>query len=387
MEATLNIYDLITASVLILNIFVAGIFFIRNFRVSLTHKIISILLFLLLIRTFSIHLFLSKEIFNFPHFLLVSHVVSRIALPLIFLMLVFEVYKRKFKWYDCLHFVPALLFFTNYWKLYTKSATEKQAIISRMYQDDYDSIWQEGSYLSDNVVFLLRVVPFLIYVVSMIYIVFFSNKSVKLSTSLKDFFSALVLYLFLNLVAVFLSDVLYIFNTISVYDTNIIGFITTFFILIYFFFIPNFIYQAYFTNQKEKQKSKAKSTSYKPKDHNHIEIIEQYFNLHKAFLNPDYTITQLEAEIKIPARQISKAIKLVRNQNFNQFLNEYRINYLLKEVSVEKALSTNYGDLAYQVGFNSMNNFYAHFKNYVGCTPKIYYDNLKKQQEKVQLDE
>ena len=131
MEVTLNIYDLITASVFILNIFVAGIFFIRNFKVSLTHKLISIVLFLLLIRTFSIHLFLSKEIVHFPHFLLVSHLVSRIGLPIIFLMLVFELYQRKFKWYDAFHFVPAL-FLANYWSFYTKSGEDKLASISKL---------------------------------------------------------------------------------------------------------------------------------------------------------------------------------------------------------------------------------------------------------------
>lgn len=382
MEDTFNIYDLITASVFILNIFVAGIFFIRNFKVSLTHKIISVLLFLLLVRTFSIHLFLSKEILNFPHFLLVSHVVSRMALPLIFLMLIFEVYQRKFKWYDAFHFIPALLFLLNYWTLFSKTAAEKQVIINRMYSGNYDFIWLEGSFLPNNIVFLLRVVPFFVYVIAMILILFTSKKSIQLSSSLKDFFTALVIYLFLNLVTIFLSDAFHLFNKISIYDSNIIGFITTFFILIYFFFIPNFIYQPYFTNKEiEKQKSKTKKANLKSKNANHMAIIEQYFNLHKSFLNPDYTITQLETELKIPARQISKTIKIARNQNFNQFLNEYRINYLLEEVPLEKACSSNFSDLAYQVGFNSVNNFYAHFKNYVGSTPKAYFENLKKEND------
>jgi AraC-like DNA-binding protein len=124
-----------------------------------------------------------------------------------------------------------------------------------------------------------------------------------------------------------------------------------------------------------------KANNYKITTHNHLEQIEQYFILHKAFLDADYTITQLETEIKIPARLISKSIKSIRNQNFNQFLNEFRINYLLQHISVETALHTNFQDLAYQVGFNSVNNFYSHFKNYVGCTPKVYYDKLKKEQE------
>jgi AraC-like DNA-binding protein len=377
MEPTFKIYDLITASVFILNIFVAGIFFIRNFKVSFTYKLITIVLFLLLIRTFSIHLFLSKEIVNFPHFLLVSQVVSRIVLPLTFLMLVFEVYQRKFKWYDVFHFVPALLFLANFWSFYSKSASEKLEIIHKMYKEGYESIWAEGSFLPENFTFLLIVVPFFVYVIAMGLILFKSKKSLKLSNSLKDLFTALLLYLSLNLITIFISDVFYLFNKNSTFQVNIIGFATTFLLLGYFFFIPTFMYDPYFTKENE-TKSVQKITQFKTATYNHLEKIEQYFNLHKSYLNPDYTITQLEREIKIPARQISKAIKLIRNQNFNQFLNEYRINYLVQHVSVETALKTNFQDLAFQVGFNSVNNFYAHFKNYVGCTPKTYYYNLKK---------
>ena len=377
MEVTFNIYDLITASVFILNIFVAGIFLVRNFKISLTHKFISFILLLLLIRTFSIHLFLSKEIVNFPHFLFLSHLVSRIGLPIIFLMLVFEVNQRKFKWYDALHVLPVLFFLVNFWALYSKTASEKVAFINKMYEEGFESLWSEGSYLTDNAIFLLRVTLFCGYLLAMGVILFYSKKGIKLSNSLKDFFSALLLYLFLNLISIVLSDVLYLFNENSVFETNIIEFITTFLMLGYFFFIPTFMYDPYFTSEKEVT-SVQKTTQFKTATYNHLEKIEQYFNLHKSYLNPDYTITQLEREIKIPARQISKAIKLIRNQNFNQFLNEYRINYLVQHVSVETALKTNFQDLAFQVGFNSVNNFYAHFKNYVGCTPKTYYANLKK---------
>ena len=377
MEVTFNIYDLITASVFILNIFVAGIFVVRNFKISLTHKFISFILLLLLIRTFSIHLFLSKEIVNFPHFLFLSHLVSRIGLPIIFLMLVFEVNQRKFKWYDALHVLPVLFFLVNFWALYSKTATEKVAFINKMYEEGFESLWSEGSYLTDNAIFLLRVTLFCGYLIAMVIILFNRKKGIKLSNSLKDFFTAMLLYLFLKLISIVLTNVLYLFNENSVFETNTIDFITTFLLLGYFFFIPTFMYDPYFTSEKE-VKSVQKITQFKTATYNHLEKIEQYFNLHKSYLNPDYTITQLEREIKIPARQISKAIKLIRNQNFNQFLNEYRINYLVQHVSVETALKTNFQDLAFQVGFNSVNNFYAHFKNYVGCTPKTYYANLKK---------
>jgi AraC-like DNA-binding protein len=387
MKNALNIYDLITASVFIFNIFVAAIFFIRNFKVSLTHKLISFILFLLLLRTFSVHLYLSREIVNFPHYILVNDIVLRLGLPILFLMLVLEVYQRKFKWYDTLHFIPFVLFVVNYAELLAKPPAEKVEIINKMYVNGHDILWSEGSFLTSNMVFLIRIIPFFIYVVAMIFILFWHKKSKLLSTSLKDFFTALIIYMAINLVAVIFSDIFNVFEKNSVYEINIISFVSSLFMLIYFFFIPNFIYQTYFEKQIEASELSQKPTNYKITTHNQLEQIEQYFNLHKAFLNTDYTITQLEKEIKIPARQISKAIKIIRNQNFNQFLNEFRINYLLQQVTLETAIYTNFQDLAYQVGFNSVNNFYTHFKNYVGCTPKVYYDKLKKEQESQSKEE
>lgn len=377
MESNFNIYDLFTASLFILNIFVAVIFLVRNYKLSLTHKLISTVLFLFLLRTFSIHLFLSKEIVQLPHFLLLSDLVPRISIPILFLMIVFEKYQRKFKWYDSIHFLPALLFLANYWNLYSKSAPEKLEIITKIYEKGYNFIWANGSFLSNNDIIFLRLAPFVFYAIAALVLVFGRKKTTKLSMGLNYFLKTLIVYIFLNVIAVIASKVFNQFSVNSVYDANIVAFLTSFFILLAFFFIPNFIYHASL-NKEITNITLFKKTTAKSKNYDYIEQAEQYFILHKSFLNPDYTIKHLEKEIKIPARLISKSIKLVRNQNFNQFLNEFRINYLLEQVPLDTAIKTNFQDLAYQIGFNSVNNFYAHFKNKVGCTPKTYFENLKK---------
>ena len=289
-------------------------------------------------------------------------------------MIVFEKYQRKFKWYDSIHFLPALLFLANYWNLYSKSAPEKLEIIAKIYENGYNFKWTNGSFLSNSDIIFLRLVPFVFYAIAALVLVFWTKKTTKLSMGLNYFLKTLIVYIFLNVIAVIASKVFNQFSINSVYDANIVAFLTSFFILLSFFFIPNFIYQTSLYKETNNI-TLLKKTSFKSKNYDYIEQAEQYFILHKSFLNHDYTITQLEKEIKIPARLISKSIKLVRNQNFNQFLNEFRINYLLEQVPLDIAIKTNIQDLAYQIGFNSVNNFYAHFKNKVGCTPKTYFEN------------
>jgi AraC-like DNA-binding protein len=292
-------------------------------------------------------------------------------------MIVFEKYQRKFKWYDSLHFLPALFFLVNYWTIYTKPSIEKLEIINKLFEKGYTFIWNNGFFLSNRDIILLRLVPFVFYVIAALVLIFGIKKTTKLSAGLNNFLKSLTAYIVLNLIAIIAFKVFNEYSINSVYDTNIIAFLTSFFILLSFFFIPSFIYHTSLKKETNNN-SLIKKISFKSKNYDYIEQAEQYFILHKSFLNPDYTITQLEKEIKIPARLISKSIKIVRNQNFNQFLNEFRINYLLEQVPLDTAINTNFQDLAYQIGFNSVNNFYAHFKNKVGCTPKIYFENLKK---------
>lgn len=235
MEPNFNIYDLFTASLFVLNIFVAFIFSVRNYKVSLTHKLITTVLLLFLLRTFSIHLFLSKEIVHFPHFLLLSYLVTRISIPILFLMIVFEKYQRKFKWYDSIHFVPAVLFLANYWNLYSKSAPEKLEIIAKIYENGYNFIWMNGSFLSNNAIIFLRLTPFVFYVIAALVLIFGRKKAVKLSTGLQGFLKMLLVYILLNIIAIIATKVFNETNINSVYGTNIIAFITSFFILLSFF--------------------------------------------------------------------------------------------------------------------------------------------------------
>ena len=226
MRSNFNIYDLFTASLFVLNIFVAVIFSVRNFKLSLTHKLITTVLFLFLLRTFSIHLFLSKEIVQFPHFLLLSDLVSRISVPIFFLMIVFEKYQRKFKWYDSIHFLPALLFLANYWNLYSKSAPEKLEIIAKIYENGYNFIWTNGSFLSNSDIIFLRLVPFVFYAIAALVLVFWTKKTTKLSMGLNYFLKTLIVYIFLNVIAVIASKVFNQFSINSVYDANIVAFLT-----------------------------------------------------------------------------------------------------------------------------------------------------------------
>lgn len=376
MEIDSLLYDLITASIFILNIFVAGIFIIRNFNISLTHKLISILLFLLFFRTFCIHLHLSGHIISFPHMLLISHLVSRMGLPLLYLMVFYEVQNRKFKWYDALHAISAILYLANFSNILFLGSAEKLTYIQNIILYGYDYIWDKGLFFNEVQVYVLRVAPFLFYILAIGYMLI--KKHHKLSPGLKYFFNAILIYIGINLLPILLTKVFYVIDTSDIYVTNLIFFAATFFMLIYFFFVPNFMYHSYFIKTialgaQQKNDSNDEATDLEQV----FETIEIHFRETLQFTDTTLTIGKVSETLNIPTREISKTIKYCKNQNFSQYINESRINYLLEGIKNNYFDGDSISDIAYGIGFNSVNNFYSYFKAIVGCTPKAYLDNLK----------
>ena len=56
-----------------------------------------------------------------------------------------------------------------------------------------------------------------------------------------------------------------------------------------------------------------------------IKNINTYMLKEKPFLNMDYSIKTLSNEIGIPSRELSKLMNQYLNQNFHDFINNYRV--------------------------------------------------------------
>lgn len=377
MEVTYYIQEILIASIITLNIFIVLLFLFRNNKVNTTNKFISIILVFFLVHTFLTILFAKGYLINFPHLLLIGHLVSRLGVPFLFLTLVYELNKRNFRLFDIVHFVPAFLFLLNYAQIYLKPADYKIELIKRMQNEGFDIIWSEASFLSDEYAFLVRVLPFIIYFIAVVTLLFSNNNLPKISPILKQFFILVGFFLLFNLIALPLIYIFPIIDKDSFYEVSMIRYVGHLLFLASFFLLPNFLYYPYFSESLSQVDVDEKELLVLDKNTRRLKQIEQHLNLHKTFLDPDYSISQLEAETNISKRTIGKMIKSAKNQNFNQFLSEFRINYLLHQMPLEEVADKPFHELSYSIGFNSINNFYAHFKRYVGCTPRAYFEKLQ----------
>jgi YesN/AraC family two-component response regulator len=101
--------------------------------------------------------------------------------------------------------------------------------------------------------------------------------------------------------------------------------------------------------------------------------IESYFQNDKPYLNVDFSLSHAERALGISGRYISEAIKQERGQNFSAFVNQARLEYYSNYLSKNMALNGKTVDeIAFELGFSSVNSFYQVVKKSKGCTPKEF---------------
>ena len=97
----------------------------------------------------------------------------------------------------------------------------------------------------------------------------------------------------------------------------------------------------------------------------------------RIYLRPDLTLMQLASSIKASPTEVSSVINSHYQKNFNQFINDYRVE-LFKSNAVQPNNShLSLLAIAFDSGFNSKATFNRVFKEKVGMSPRAYLRSLK----------
>lgn len=99
--------------------------------------------------------------------------------------------------------------------------------------------------------------------------------------------------------------------------------------------------------------------------------IQQYFQLDRAFLNPDLDMQQVAAATGYTRNQLSFFLNQVLGVNFYRYVNQLRLDYLTETLESTSELSS-VDALARAAGFRSLSTFYRCFREELGKTPHEY---------------
>ncbi|WP_412985002.1 helix-turn-helix domain-containing protein [Pontimicrobium sp. IMCC45349] len=95
----------------------------------------------------------------------------------------------------------------------------------------------------------------------------------------------------------------------------------------------------------------------------------------KLFLDPDVSLLMLGKRIGKTTQKTSEVINQYAKQNFNDFINYYRIQETKRVLSDSEYLNYTISSIAFDVGFSSLSSFNSAFKKFEGTTPSTYRKN------------
>ncbi len=106
------------------------------------------------------------------------------------------------------------------------------------------------------------------------------------------------------------------------------------------------------------------------------------FELTTDFLNPNISLQSLAKKLDTNTKYLSETINTHKQKNFNAYINELRINYILLKLK-DETIYRNYkiGYLAEECGFSSHSLFTSVFKSVTGMSPMTYIKFLSEKEE------
>jgi len=95
------------------------------------------------------------------------------------------------------------------------------------------------------------------------------------------------------------------------------------------------------------------------------------------YLNPQLKLDLLAKKMSLSEKVVSNLLNQHLKKNFNDFVNEYRIEEAKKRLTEPAASKFTIAAIAYDCGFNSLATFQRCFKQFTGITPSQYQNGLK----------
>lgn len=96
------------------------------------------------------------------------------------------------------------------------------------------------------------------------------------------------------------------------------------------------------------------------------------------YLDPKFSLKALADKVDMPHYQVSKILNDYFRSNFNDLINEFRVNEFVRLLNESDSSNIKNSALAYQCGFYSESTFFRAFKKFMGQSPQQYQKELTK---------
>ena len=118
------------------------------------------------------------------------------------------------------------------------------------------------------------------------------------------------------------------------------------------------------------------------KDEKVEELIRQIALLNEEgfFLKQKTTLYNTAKKLKTNTSYLSNVVNNHLNTNFNTFVNDIRIDYIINELQINKQMrSYSVKAIAEEIGYKSADSFTKYFKQNTGLSPSVFIKNINKE--------
>jgi AraC-like DNA-binding protein len=286
--------------------------------------------------------------------------------------------RRKHLW----HFLPWLLFFVAKAVILAYDASQPGFADN---QNGYLVINFQWKYL-DPLVTVFSTAQMLLYLAFSFQLYyrykndiqeFFSNLTKK---ELSWIFSVLLAYSFLfvyGLVQVFINDLIVEMSWTQKWWIEFLSAVTLLYLGVKGYFTDFGFLKDFGAAPSNLQKTEAHTDVNDNKDISKKKgALQKLFLEEKVFLDPELNLAQLSERLKWNRAEVSETINSGFGQNFNDFVNHYRIEQFKKRLQQGDNKQLSLVGLAFDCGFNSKATFNRVFKKAVQLTPTEYLQSL-----------
>jgi AraC-like DNA-binding protein len=388
---------IIVAFFCMLGFLTAGILFFLNRNQSIAPRLLALILFSMSYSLLAYGLYLSGEFLNFPHLWRTPVFLSLCVAPLTYIYVrsvLEQAYKLRKK--DLLFFLPAVLFTAQFIPFYILPASEKLIYIQKaMVNRAYGAREHEGL-LPPGFALLFRMV-YNLCIVSYTFLILRRWKQsdraellqIKENRPIFSWLVFLTVVLFLCFGSLVVGSSLQLTEHLSQFRLpTVTVMLSICFICTYLFLKPEILYgfrgwlpvpvtQTILLQEPEPESSQQPRRITIAYDQGLVykDLLDKHFMEKHPYIKPRYSIKDLSAELGIPSYLLSSFINQEYGKNFNEFVNDKRVDYLIGLVKNEpQNLDYRLEVLGQLGGFSSRSSFIEAVKRKTGKTPsEVFY--------------
>jgi AraC-like DNA-binding protein len=98
--------------------------------------------------------------------------------------------------------------------------------------------------------------------------------------------------------------------------------------------------------------------------------LDEIMQTRQSFTDPELTLSELARQCQTNPSQLSRVLNTGYESNFNDYVNDYRVNALMDKLRAGEHRSQTLLGLAFDCGFNSKATFNRAFKKKTGLSPR-----------------